>query len=58
MKKTMGLVISHKNNEKRRAILPEDVKRLRNPDMLFFLKPVTAILSDTRMRNTAWPVRM
>lgn len=36
MKKTMGLVISHKNNEKRRAILPEDVKLLRNPDMLYF----------------------
>ena len=36
MKKTMGLLISHKNNEKRRAILPEDVKRLRNPEMLYF----------------------
>jgi N5-(carboxyethyl)ornithine synthase len=32
----MGLLISHKNNEKRRAILPENVKMLRNPDMLFF----------------------
>ena len=36
MKKTMGLMISHKNNEKRRAILPEDVRKLRNPEMLFF----------------------
>lgn len=36
MKRTMGLVISHKNNEKRRAILPTDVKKLRNPDSLFF----------------------
>lgn len=36
MKRTMGLVISHKNNEKRRAILPEDVKCLRNPECLFF----------------------
>ncbi|WP_458463042.1 N(5)-(carboxyethyl)ornithine synthase [Paenibacillus sp.] len=35
-KRTMGLLISHKNNEKRRAILPEDVKLLRNPDMLYF----------------------
>ena len=34
--KTMGLVISHKNNEKRRAILPEDVRLLRHPDMLYF----------------------
>ena len=38
MKKTMGLVISHKNNEKRRAILPDDVRRLRNPDCLYFEK--------------------
>ena len=34
--KTMGLLISHKNNEKRRAILPEEVARLRHPKMLFF----------------------
>ena len=34
--RTMGLLISHKNNEKRRAILPEDVKKLRNPDLLYF----------------------
>lgn len=36
MKRTMGLVISHKNNERRRAILPDDVSRLRNPNCLFF----------------------
>ena len=36
MKRTMGLVISHKNNEKRRAILPEDVMKLKNPDLLYF----------------------
>lgn len=35
-KRTMGLLISHKNNEKRRAILPEQVKALRNPDLLYF----------------------
>jgi len=34
--KTMGLLISHKNNEKRRAILPEHVRLLRNPDKLYF----------------------
>ena len=34
-KRTMGLLISHKNNEKRRAILPEDVKKLRNANMLY-----------------------
>ncbi len=36
MKKTMGLVISHKDNEMRRAILPADVRRLRNPGQLYF----------------------
>ena len=35
-RKTMGLLISHKNNEKRRAILPEQVAQLRNPEMLYF----------------------
>ena len=33
--KTMGLLISHKNNEKRRAILPEQVRELRHPDLLY-----------------------
>ena len=36
MNRTMGLLISHKNNEKRRAILPEDVKLLRHPELLYF----------------------
>ena len=34
--KTMGFVISHKNNEKRRAILPEDIKTLKYPENLLF----------------------
>ena len=34
--KTMGLLISHKNGEKRRALLPEQVKQLRHPEQLFF----------------------
>ena len=38
MMKTMGFVISHKNNEKRRAILPEDVKKLKHADLLYFEK--------------------
>ena len=33
---TMGLLISHKNNEKRRAILPEHVAQLRNRGNLYF----------------------
>ena len=34
--KTMGLIISHKNGEQRRAILPEDAKKLRHPGQLYF----------------------
>lgn len=34
-KRTMGLVISHKNSEKRRALLPQDMGRLHNPGMLY-----------------------
>lgn len=34
--KTMGFVISHKNGEQRRAILPEDLAALSNPGQLYF----------------------
>lgn len=34
--KTMGLLISHKNGERRRALLPQQVKELKNPGQLFF----------------------
>lgn len=36
--KTVGLVISHKNNEKRRALLPEDLDKIKHLDYLFFEK--------------------
>lgn len=36
--KTMGLLISHKNNEKRRALLPEQLKTVKNCDRLYFEK--------------------
>lgn len=36
--KTMGLVISHKSNEKRRALLPNDISKIQNPQQLFFEK--------------------
>ena len=32
--KTVGLVISHKDNEKRRALLPEDLKKIKNIDRI------------------------
>ncbi len=34
--KTMGLLISHKNNEGRRALLPKDMGGIRNTGQLFF----------------------
>lgn len=35
--KTIGFIISHKNGEKRRAILPADIKiNVRNPQQLYF----------------------
>lgn len=35
--KTIGFIVSHKNNEKRRALLPDDIrKNVRNKKQLFF----------------------
>ena len=34
--KTMGLLISHKNGERRRALLPEQVKLISHPELLYF----------------------
>ena len=35
---TVGLLISHKNNEKRRALLPEDLPKIKNLGNLYFEK--------------------
>lgn len=34
--KTVGFPISHKENERRRAIVPDDIKNIPNPEMLYF----------------------
>lgn len=36
--KTVGFVISHKNNERRRALLPEDLKNIKALGQLYFEK--------------------
>jgi len=36
--KTVGFVISHKNNERRRALLPDDLKNIKNLTHLYFEK--------------------
>ena len=33
--KSIGLLISHKENEKRRALVPEDIKLLKHPELIF-----------------------
>ena len=34
--KTVGFPISHKENEKRRALIPEHIKFIQNPQLLYF----------------------
>lgn len=34
--KTIGFAISGKENEKRRALLPHDIEKIKNPGMLYF----------------------
>ncbi|MDO4779078.1 MAG: N(5)-(carboxyethyl)ornithine synthase [Tissierellia bacterium] len=43
--KTVGLLISHKNGEKRRALLPSDIKKIKNPGNLYFEKGYAASLN-------------
>lgn len=45
--KTMGFVISKKNNEKRRALLPKDLYKVNNVDCLYFEKGYGNVLGIT-----------
>lgn len=45
--KSVGLPISQKENENRRALLPEDLKRIRHPEVLFFEKGYGEVLGYT-----------
>ena len=36
--KTVGFVISHKNEERRRALLPVDIRNIEHPEQLYFEK--------------------
>ena len=38
MKKSIGMVISHKENEIRRALLPADVANIKNKEYIFIEK--------------------
>lgn len=44
---SVGLVISHKENEYRRAIVPSDIKKMRHPECLFVEKGYGDVLQIT-----------
>lgn len=43
--KTIGFPISHKENENRRAIIPDDVCKMEHPEMLYFEKGYGKVLN-------------
>ena len=44
---TVGLPISHKENEKRRALIPSDLKFVKHPDLIFIEQDYGAVLGFT-----------
>ena len=44
MFKSVGFPISHKGNEKRRVLLPQDVTKIEQKDCLFFEKGYGEVL--------------
>lgn len=53
----VGFLISHKNNEKRRALMPEDLKRISNVDKLYFEKGYGESLGFSDSEYEAYGVR-
>jgi len=51
--KTIGFPISHKNNEKRRALLPDDLENIKNKNFLYFENGYGNVLgfSDEMYKN-------
>ena len=45
--KTIGFVISHKENENRRALIPDDISRVKNKEYLFIEKGYGDVLGFT-----------
>ena len=54
MKKTVGFPISHKENECRRAILPEHILLMKYPENLYFEKGYGEILGISDEEYEAW----
>lgn len=44
MNRTIGFPISHKENEQRRVILPDDIKKMKHPEGLYFEKGYGEVL--------------
>lgn len=51
--KTAGFPISHKENENRRALLPEQVKLMKHPELLYFEEGYGAVLGIDDTEYTA-----
>jgi len=43
----IGFVISHKENEKRRALIPEDIEKLKHADKLWFEKVLDELFANS-----------
>lgn len=52
--KTIGLPVSHKENERRRALVPEDIERIKHPEQIFIEKGYGDVLGfgDEDYRKT------
>lgn len=56
--KTIGLIISHKENERRRALVPTDIKCLKHPEMVFVESGYGEVLGYTDEDYTGQGVRV
>ena len=56
--KTVGLVISHKENEKRRALVPSDIKHIAHPEMIYIEDGYGEVLGYTNEDYIQYGVRV
>ena len=56
--KRVGLPISHKENENRRALIPEDIARLRHPEQVYIERGYGQVLGYTDEDYTSQGVRV
>lgn len=56
--KTVGLVISHKENEKRRALVPSDIKYIAHPELIYIEDGYGEVLGYTNEDYTQHGVKV